>query len=215
MKLDGVALIQPSKTKHSQGGAHIYGVVPHPQMLEVDMVNSYLNYFVKKDYDYVGYIAPGIHFQDSTVIKKLALGLGRWNLDVISPECAEDLVTHGMGLRDGFEYGMLHPYCWLTTSGTVRAILDKYGFFLDPRYKTLKYIEADLSRRLKDTDFISGLHRGVEFYGTKEHADSLEDWRRYDEQYAIRTSGEEEDGEPLEYADYDEQERRSLSIEES
>jgi len=206
VKLDGVALIQTTKTTHHQGGVHIYGVVPHPKMLEVDLINSYMNYFIKKDYDYIGFLGPDIHFEDTKVLQNLAIGLDRWNLDVISPESAEDLKYHGMGLRDDFTHDMLHSSCWITNPATVRAILNEYGYFLDPRYKTPKYLMKDLEYRLEQYGFTFGLHRGVEYYGPRVWADTTEDEKRYMNQYAIRTSGEEEDSDPLEHADNDEQE---------
>jgi len=206
MKLDGIALVQTTETKHQQGGVHIYGVVPHPKMSEVDFINSYLTYLVNKDYDYVGFLGPDIEFKNRRVLQDLALGIGRWHLDIISPECAEDLVTHGMALRDTFLYDMLHPECWMTTPDTVRAILNEYGYFLDPRYESLRYGVKDLVHRIEHIGRTSGLHRGVEFYGPKEPEGTADDKERYMNSYVIRTSGEEEDSEPLEHEDYDEQE---------
>lgn len=210
MKLDGISMLQTSETAHKQGGVHIYGVVPHPMMVEVDLINSYLNYFINKDYDYIGFLGPGIYFENPRVIQNLAIGLDKWNLNMISPESAEDIKKHGMGLRDTFMYDMLLPECWLTTPDTVRAILNEYGFFLDARYETPEFRLKDLYTRMKHLGLVFGLHRGVEHYGPKYQSDTFEDYKRYQDQYAIRASGEEEDSITLEHEDHDEQEQCRL-----
>lgn len=209
MKLDGIALIQPSKTSHSQGGVHIYGVVPHSETLEVDLVNTYLNYFIEKDYDYIGYLGPNITLRDPRTIQKLAVGLAKWNLDMIGPECGYMADKYHIGLRDEFQYGWVMPECWLTTPDTVRAILEKYGYFLDQRYKSPLWRSEDLRMRMYDTDMMTGMHRGIVYDGfdpkddPRQQADSERFMNQY---YAIRTSGEEEDSDSLEHADNNEQE---------